>query len=118
MTKLFDRPVELDPRYEPVFDPADQQPRRPRVGEWVNCHHAVRNGPDGFRRDPGIPELAQVLEVRDGDYEHGGCLVRPWSQEIMRFEEAFFAPWCCILSRTSVTAYSLTGEMPEQARLF
>lgn len=83
--------------------------RRPAPGEWVNTHKAVPNG-DGVRRGVDGPFLAQVIEVRDGDFQNGGCLVRIWDRPSQGFTETIFAPWCCVVSRTQVNHYALTGE--------
>lgn len=102
MTGLPALPDELDPDYRPPEEPiaAMVAGRRPRAGEWVNCH---RPSPSGQRG--GLSVLTQVLEVRED-----GCLVRPWQRERMAFGEPFFSPWICVVSRAAVTRYSLMGE--------
>jgi hypothetical protein len=112
MTALPNIPAELDPAYVAPHEAIENmRQRQPRVGEWVNCFNAEPNGPGMVRR--GLDQyLAQVIEVRDGDYTHGGCLVRPWSRLRQAFEPAFFAPWCCITSRCPVNRYTLTGKWP------
>lgn len=108
---LSDSPVELDPGYSAPDVPIEEaiQPRQPRVGEWVNCFDTVPNGPGDYRRGQTL-FLARVIEVRQGDYTHGGCLVRPWSRASQSFGEAFFTAWCSIISRTQVNRYALLGE--------
>jgi hypothetical protein len=112
MTTLPDLPVELDPAYVQPVEPIEEAvlARQPRVGEWVSCVHPAPNGPDSIKREVEPSMLGQVLEVRAGDWTHGGCTVRVWSRDHMRFIETFFAPWCCIIARTVVNHYSLTGQ--------
>jgi hypothetical protein len=107
--QINELPIELDPDYVAPDEPMEVTGRRPQVGEWLNCHRATPNGDEFIFRATWVdgPLLARVERVTDE-----GCLVQLWSRPHMNFIERFFAPWCCILSRTQVNHYSLPGNWP------
>jgi len=80
----------------------EMKPRRPVVGEWVNCCSVVENGGDGFRR--GLERfLAQVTAIDGATYT-----VRPWRHAHRAFDDEFAIPNFCIISRAGITDYSLS----------
>lgn len=103
-----------------TFAADDGRPRRPRVNEFVNAAEPVPNGP-GHPNDGRTPLTCQAARWRAGRRFFGrvnaispeGMVVEEWSAARRQFVAEIFIPKTahdCIISRCSITAYSLTGS--------
>lgn len=100
-------PFELAPNFDGQIGPVDltNTVRRPNVGEWVNFYQPEANGGGTWRRGVVGPFLGRVVEVLDK-----GCNVQFWNKAEQAFTSEGGLPWCCIVSRAAVSAYSLSRE--------
>lgn len=84
--------------------PLEVTPRKPRVGDWVNFFEPEQNGNAGWRRGVNGPFLGRIISVHEN-----GCNVQFWNKTRQAFTSEGGLPWCCIISRAAVSAYSLAA---------